>query len=387
MNDDNKNRWTRITSEIPIEEIIEDLRKKVEEDPESSHYLSQLASLLYKQQRYEECIPYFSKLLDKGLRDPDILSSYGDALLEQGRHREAKTYFKEALGTKAHDPVARSGMVRIAEIEEQLAKVKKRFIKYASIASVILISLVIVSIVFTKSPFSFLTPNKLYQGIDAFYVGKTSGTLNIVTIPTGAKIYIDGKIEASTTPTEIIIKKGRYDISISKEDYENYSTAVDIEVGTTRNISTTLKKQILGALRVVTNPEGANVYIDGAYIGATPVSFTIETGTHNIEIIKEGYYDHANTVQIYQSEMNNLLITLQINPVLRFKIRDHVQASDNLNVRENPSVKGNIITVISKGSTGTILSNCISTDNYHWWKVKWNSGSEGWSAGEYLVDL
>jgi len=387
MNNNNKSRWTRITPEIPIEEIIEDLRKKVEEDPESSHYLSQLASLLYKQKRYEECIPYFSKLLNKDLREPDILSSYGDALLEKGRHREAKTYFKEVLGKNANDPVSQSGMIKIAEIEEQLAKVKKQITKYVSIASAVIISLMIISIVFTKNPFSFLTPNKLYQGIDAFYVGKTSGTLNIVTIPTGANIYVDGKIETSTTPIEIIIKKGRHDISISKEDYENYSTAVDIEIGTTRNISTTLKKQILGTLKVLTNPEGANVYIDGAYKGVTPFIFTLKTGTHNIKIIKEGYCDYEKTVQIFQSETSNLLITLQINPFLKFKIRDYVQASDNINVREKPSIKGDIITVVSKGSTGIILSNCISADNYHWWKVKWNSGAEGWCAGEYLVDL
>jgi len=384
MNEDNKNRWKIIKPVIPPEEIIEDLKKKVEEEPQNSNCLRQLAILLYKQKRYEESFSYLEKLLASGVRDPDILSSYGDVLLERGRHREAKVYFKEALSQNKNDTIAQSGMVKIEEIEKQLAKTRKRITKYASIASAVFISLMTVSIVFTKNPFSFMIPNKLYRGVVVYYVGKTSGTLKIETNPAGANVSVDGKSETSTTPAEITLKKGQHTVNISKDGYKDYSTTADIEVGKTKSISTTLKKKILGTLKVVTSPEGENVYIDGAYKGVTPFSITLETGAHNIKITKEGYYDYINTVQIHQSKTTNLSTTLQLNPVLKFKVGNHVQAIDYLNVRSSPSLKGSVIKVVPKGSVGIVKSSSQSADGYHWWTVEWSSGVTGWSAGEYM---
>jgi len=67
-----------------------------------------------------------------------------------------------------------------------------------------------------------------------------------------------------------------------------------------------------------------------------------------------------------------------------YKIGDRVQTTDYLNVREQPSMKGKVITVIKKSEIGTIKSDCTIADGYHWWIVKWDSGPQGWCAGEYM---
>ena len=68
-----------------------------------------------------------------------------------------------------------------------------------------------------------------------------------------------------------------------------------------------------------------------------------------------------------------------------YKIGDRVQANDYLNVREQPSMIGKIVTVIQKGEIGIIKNNYTIANGYRWWNVKWDSGPQGWSAGEYLV--
>jgi hypothetical protein len=68
-----------------------------------------------------------------------------------------------------------------------------------------------------------------------------------------------------------------------------------------------------------------------------------------------------------------------------YKIGDRVQANDYLNVREQPSMIGKIVTVIKKGEIGIIKNNYTIANGYRWWIVKWDSGPQGWSAGEYLV--
>jgi hypothetical protein len=38
-------------------------------------------------------------------------------------------------------------------------------------------------------------------------------------------------------------------------------------------------------------PEGAEVYVDGTFIGNTPISTPVKDGTHNVKISLQGYAD------------------------------------------------------------------------------------------------
>ncbi|MGC9000867.1 hypothetical protein [Caldisericum sp.] len=67
-----------------------------------------------------------------------------------------------------------------------------------------------------------------------------------------------------------------------------------------------------------------------------------------------------------------------------YKIGDRIQATDYINVREDPSLNGKIKAVVKKGEIGTIKSNYKIADGYRWWTVKWDSGPQGWCAGAYL---
>ena len=49
---------------------------------------------------------------------------------------------------------------------------------------------------------------------------------------------------------------------------------------------------------VVSNPPGAEVYVDGMFYGLTPTIVTVETGDHLIELCLEGYWNWFNIVDI-----------------------------------------------------------------------------------------
>lgn len=55
--------------------------------------------------------------------------------------------------------------------------------------------------------------------------------------------------------------------------------------------------------------------------------------------------------------------------------------AEGLNVRDEPSIHGNIIEVLSKGDEVEFID--ISGDDY-WYKVKTPDGTEGWAAHKYL---
>jgi hypothetical protein len=56
----------------------------------------------------------------------------------------------------------------------------------------------------------------------------------------------------------------------------------------------------------------------------------------------------------------------------------------NLKVRSEPTTSSSQLGVQKSGSQGTILLGPVSANGYTWWNVDFDSGADGWVAGEYL---
>lgn len=68
-------------------------------------------------------------------------------------------------------------------------------------------------------------------------------------------------------------------------------------------------------------------------------------------------------------------------------IGQRVRATENLNVRVSPSLAGSRIATEPTGSQGIILDGPVDADGYKWWRIQYDSGTSGWSAGEWLIFL
>ena len=49
-------------------------------------------------------------------------------------------------------------------------------------------------------------------------------------------------------------------------------------------------------------PDGVEAYLDGSYVGVTPVSFNKEPGSHVVTLRKSGYQTRSYTLQIDEEE-------------------------------------------------------------------------------------
>jgi uncharacterized protein YgiM (DUF1202 family) len=56
-----------------------------------------------------------------------------------------------------------------------------------------------------------------------------------------------------------------------------------------------------------------------------------------------------------------------------------------LNIREEPSRQGRIVTSAKEGDELTVLEGPEEAGGYVWWKVRTKDGEEGWGASEWLV--
>lgn len=138
--------------------------------------------------------------------------------------------------------------------------------------------------------------------------------------PSDAMLYIDGKlIDTSSAVTleygihQLIAVANGYDtmtkyikvgqesagvsITMEKESAEDDKEEEDKETEKeeTIDISSTYKVYI-------DTPEGVEVYLNGNYIGISPVSFAKKPGTHTITLRKNGYVTRSYTIEIDKEE-------------------------------------------------------------------------------------
>jgi len=73
---------------------------------------------------------------------------------------------------------------------------------------------------------------------------------------------------------------------------------------------------IKGTLYINTTPTLAKVYINGEYVGTTPLNLVLESGSYEIRIVKEGYYDFVKKINITANETTYINTTLTEIPTV-----------------------------------------------------------------------
>ncbi|HLL23892.1 MAG TPA: PEGA domain-containing protein, partial [Kofleriaceae bacterium] len=122
----------------------------------------------------------------------------------------------------------------------------------------------------------------------------TTGSIAFESNPPGADIYFDNERLSAKTPFRLegVTVGTRHDVRIEQPRYEPYVDVVDIPK-TGREVRVlALLQQVTGKLRILSKPEGAEVWIDGRQVGRTPK--TVEgldlTSTKRLELRLK---DHA----------------------------------------------------------------------------------------------
>ena len=124
----------------------------------------------------------------------------------------------------------------------------------------------------------------------------------------GRQVVKDGYFQA-------VLKKGLYHFKVEQSYYEPY-------VGVYRVDEQSSEQKIVlqpsfGYLKINTNPEGAEVYVDGftRSLGRTPlVSRKLSKGTHTLHIWKENYYSEDVTVEVNSDGLEQELAPVRLRP-------------------------------------------------------------------------
>jgi predicted small lipoprotein YifL len=115
-------------------------------------------------------------------------------------------------------------------------------------------------------------------------------------------VYVDGKLISHAMP--ISLQYGIHQVIAKAEGYAPLTGYFKVSKPT-QNVDLELEKKSEETEKEtkeykvhIDKPEGAEVYLDGNYIGIAPVSFKKEAGSHTITLRKTGYETRSYTINV-----------------------------------------------------------------------------------------
>lgn len=134
----------------------------------------------------------------------------------------------------------------------------------------------------------------------------TTGAIDVVSYPSGANVYLDGVLKGQTPSAGVYtissVPVGSHTLRVAMNGYQDYTTSVDVSGATTSHVTAALQPgqgSTTGFIAVASSPSGADVYIDNAYKGITPLTADgISAGTHAVRVALAGYSDWSTSVQV-----------------------------------------------------------------------------------------
>ena len=128
-----------------------------------------------------------------------------------------------------------------------------------------------------------------------------NGSIAITSIPSGAEVYIDGMHRGIAPAIFPEVLPGNHQVTLSSRGYDDWSHSVSVGSGHMAAINAVLvaTKEITGSLAVITDPSGAEIFIDGDFKGVSPVTIPgLSTGTHTVLLTLKEYANTTTNISI-----------------------------------------------------------------------------------------
>ena len=128
---------------------------------------------------------------------------------------------------------------------------------------------------------------------------KLPGRLNLrITPPDGVEVYSADRLLVTTPPHTIEIAPGSHSLTLKKARYRPYLTEIVIEG---REIVQDMEVSLepdWAAITILSKPGGAEVVIDGAAAGPTPLTLPLLSGSHEIELNLDSHTPSSRSITV-----------------------------------------------------------------------------------------
>ena len=136
-------------------------------------------------------------------------------------------------------------------------------------------------------------------------------TIYIISNPTGATVYINNNLQGQTPLTIGSVTNGNYQIVIHYTGYSEWSENITVNNNVqTVNATLTSLSTTNGSIALESDPSNAEVFLNGAYEGKTPVTLDVFRGTYRVVIKKTGYLDWSDRISVTAGKRTDVFARL-----------------------------------------------------------------------------
>jgi len=126
--------------------------------------------------------------------------------------------------------------------------------------------------------------------------------LNITSQPPHCDVYLNNQLQGKTPLAVHDLMPGMVSVKVAHPMFEDWQQTLNLKNGEIRTIEPTLNKRT-GNLIIKSDPPSADVLIDGAMQGQTPLTLSgIEYGTHDVVISKTNYQSQQQKIELVSAE-------------------------------------------------------------------------------------
>ena len=173
-----------------------------------------------------------------------------------------------------------------------------------------------------------------------FVMRKLPGIVSIESgIIDGARVQIDGVDIGLTRLSGVLVEPGDHQMTISKERYLDYSETISIEGRSIEQRYQASLEPAWATISLSTAPAGAEVLVDGEFVGATPINAEILQGRRDVTLKLSGHKAWQDDFDVIAGE-DFSIPTVQLEP-----------ADGLVFIRSNPSAASLTIGGDYKGLT------------------------------------
>jgi hypothetical protein len=182
--------------------------------------------------------------------------------------------------------------------------------------------------------FDYLEPFQIVAGqvssMSPRLIGYSSssgyGDIQIQSNPVGAAVYVNNNYKGTTISSSALyvtqLTPGSYSIRVTLANYQTYYETVTVTAGSVSDIHANMvyvtpgpTPNINGQITVRSSPSGANIYLDNAFMGLTPLTLVnIPQGNHDIILKMNGYQNWQSAVSVPAGVSTDVSGTLLANP-------------------------------------------------------------------------
>jgi len=150
---------------------------------------------------------------------------------------------------------------------------------------------------------------------------RETGQLNLITSPFEAEVLLNGENIGVSPLVKKGLKKGQYNLKVMKAGYDTVQETIEITKNKIKKVNIQLNK--LATLSIASEPSNSEVFVNGEFVGKTPVQVSIKSGKHKISTNREGYYSYEQFLELKPGEIKKINAKLHVY-------------SGNLNITSNP---------------------------------------------------